>query len=85
MKMAFVLVAAVTFALLLNEVRFLRIQRSIQTMVYLPHFLSWVILAGILRTILARDGMMNDFLGCFRRRPGLFSRPAQHLSLGDRL
>jgi putative aldouronate transport system permease protein len=47
MKMAVVLVAAVAFALLLNEVRFLRIQRSIQTMVYLPHFLSWVILSSL--------------------------------------
>ncbi len=61
MKIVLFEIVAVTFALLLNEVRFLRIQRSIQTMVYLPHFLSWVILAGILRTILARDGMLNDF------------------------
>ena len=63
MKMVFVLITAVAFALLLNEVRYLRVRRSVQTMVYLPHFLSWVILAGILRTILARDGMVNDFLG----------------------
>lgn len=72
MKMVFVLITAVAFALLLNEVRFLRIRRSIQTMVYLPHFLSWVILAGILRTILARDGMVNDFLGIFGVAPIYF-------------
>ena len=72
MKTVFVLLAAVAFALLLNEVRFLRIRRSIQTMVYLPHFLSWVILAGILRTILARDGMVNDFLGLFGVEPVYF-------------
>jgi putative aldouronate transport system permease protein len=72
MKIIFILVSAVLFALLLNEVRFLRIQRSIQTMVYLPHFLSWVILAGILRTILARDGMLNDFLGVFGVGPFYF-------------
>ena len=72
LKIVIILVAAVTFALLLNEVRFLRIQRSIQTMVYLPHFLSWVILAGILRTILARDGMLNDFLGVFGIGPVYF-------------
>lgn len=72
MKIIFILVAAVTFALLLNEVRLLRVQRSIQTMVYLPHFLSWVILAGILRTILARDGMVNDFLGFFGIAPVYF-------------
>ena len=72
MKMVFVLLGAVTFALLLNEVRILRIQRSIQTMVYLPHFLSWVILAGILRTLLARDGMINDMLGVFGIGPVYF-------------
>ncbi len=72
MKMIFVLITAVVVALLLNEVRVLRIQRSIQTMIYLPHFLSWVILAGILRTILARDGMINDILSVFGVAPVYF-------------
>jgi putative aldouronate transport system permease protein len=72
MKMIFVLITAVVVALLLNEVRVLRIQRSVQTMIYLPHFLSWVILAGILRTILARDGMINDILGVFGVAPVYF-------------
>jgi putative aldouronate transport system permease protein len=53
-------------------VRLLRIQRSIQTMVYLPHFLSWVILAGVLRTILAREGLLNDFLGLIGIGPVYF-------------
>ncbi len=68
-KIVLILIVAVTFALLLNEVRFATAKRTIQTMVYLPHFLSWVILAGILRTILARDGMVNDFLGLFGIAP----------------
>lgn len=63
---------AVTFALLLNELRYMFVKRSVQTMVYLPHFLSWVILAGIFRTILARDGMLNDFLGWFGVEPVYF-------------
>jgi putative aldouronate transport system permease protein len=79
MKIVLLLLVAVVFALLLNEIRSNRVKRWIQTMVYLPHFLSWVILAGILRTILARDGMFNDFLGLmglgpfyFLGRPDLF-------------
>ncbi|MBO9393922.1 ABC transporter permease subunit [Caldilinea sp.] len=72
MKIVFMLLTAVLFALLLNEVRVLTIRRSIQTMVYLPHFLSWVILAGILRTILARDGMVNNLLGLFGIGPIYF-------------
>jgi putative aldouronate transport system permease protein len=65
MKVLFLLGVAVAFALFLNEVPFAPVKRWIQTMVYLPHFLSWVILAGILRTILARDGLFNDFIGLF--------------------
>ena len=42
------LVVPVTFALLLNEVRVRSFKRVVQTIVYLPHFLSWVILSGIL-------------------------------------
>jgi putative aldouronate transport system permease protein len=62
MKIVLLQTAAIGFALLLNELRFMRVKSAVQTMVYLPHFLSWVILAGILRTILARDGLVNDFL-----------------------
>lgn len=72
MKIIFLLLVAVIFALLLNEIRFMRLKRAIQTMVYLPHFLSWVILAGILRTILARDGLLNGFLGIFGAEPVYF-------------
>jgi putative aldouronate transport system permease protein len=63
MKIVLLISVAVTFALFLNEVPFIHVKRWVQTFVYLPHFLSWVILAGILRTILARDGLLNDFLG----------------------
>ncbi|MBI1295775.1 ABC transporter permease subunit [bacterium] len=53
---------AIVFALLLNEIGFMRVRRFVQTLVYLPHFLSWVILAGILRNLLARNGLVNDTL-----------------------
>jgi putative aldouronate transport system permease protein len=52
----------VTVALLLNEIRKSFVKRSIQTLVYLPHFLSWVILAGILKDILSPDGLVNSVL-----------------------
>ncbi|THF78745.1 ABC transporter permease [Cohnella fermenti] len=50
------LLTPLTFAILLNEVRQKYLTRSIQTMVYLPHFLSWVILGGILVEFLSSDG-----------------------------
>ena len=50
------LAVPIIFALLLNEIRLTRLKKVVQTMVYLPHFLSWVILAGILKDILSVDG-----------------------------
>jgi putative aldouronate transport system permease protein len=50
------LAVPLVFALLLNEVKHTGIKRSIQTLVYLPHFLSWVILGGILLDMLSPSG-----------------------------
>ncbi len=52
----------IVFALFLNEVRSLRFKKSIQTISYLPHFLSWVVLGGILATWLADVGIINNIL-----------------------
>ncbi|MFC4305387.1 ABC transporter permease subunit [Cohnella boryungensis] len=61
-KVALNLIIPFTFALLLNEVRHMGYKRSIQTLVYLPHFLSWVILSGILIDLLSQTGIVNQFL-----------------------
>jgi putative aldouronate transport system permease protein len=62
-KIFFGLVAPFLFAILLNEIRHMGMKRSIQTAVYLPHFLSWVILGGILLDILSTEGgMINKVL-----------------------
>ena len=58
------LIVPYIFALLLNEIRQSLIKRTIQTLVYLPHFLSWVILGGILIDILSPSGgLINQMLG----------------------
>jgi putative aldouronate transport system permease protein len=53
---------AVLFALMLNEVRARFFKRSIQTIVYLPHFLSWVILGGLMLDLLGSTGLVNQML-----------------------
>lgn len=63
---------AIVFALLLNEVRLLFFKRTIQTLVYLPYFLSWIVLGGILLDMLGADGIVNDFLGALGIGPLLF-------------
>ncbi|KAB8125675.1 sugar ABC transporter permease [Gracilibacillus oryzae] len=63
LKIIFGLAVPIVMALLLNEVRKMSVKRSIQTMVYLPHFLSWVILGGILIDILSvNGGIVNRLL-----------------------
>lgn len=54
---------AITFAILLNEVRHEAYKRSIQTLVYLPNFLSWVIVGGIFINLLSTKGPINGLLG----------------------
>jgi len=63
MKIAAGLIAPIVTALLLNEVRLRLFKRTVQTMIYLPHFLSWVILSGILMEVLSpTTGIVNDLL-----------------------
>mgnify|MGYP002574823671 CR=1 FL=1 len=52
----------IAFALLLNEIRMPRLKRSIQTMTYFPHFLSWVVMGGIVISWLSEGGLINDVL-----------------------
>lgn len=56
------IIVPVIFALLLNELTNKYVKRVYQTLVYIPHFLSWVIMAGVLADILAADGIVNQFL-----------------------
>ena len=73
MKIVAGLVAPIVTALLLNEVRRDVFRRSVQTAIYLPHFLSWVILGGILIDLLSpTNGIVNDVLGLFGIDPIFF-------------
>lgn len=52
----------ILISILLNEVRSSFCKRTIQTVIYLPYFISWVILAGIIQDIFAGDGIINQLL-----------------------
>jgi putative aldouronate transport system permease protein len=61
LRIVFGFPAPIILALLLNEVRSSGYKRLVQTVTYLPHFIGWVILAGIFRSLLARDyGVINN-------------------------
>lgn len=55
-------VMAIVFAILLNEVRSNGGKKTVQTISYLPHFLSWIIVTGILHDALSSSGIINEIL-----------------------
>jgi putative aldouronate transport system permease protein len=63
--------APIILALLLNEVKLRWFKNSIQTITYLPHFISLVVIIGLLREFTLTDGVVNDMLSLFGvdRRP----------------
>ncbi len=57
------------FAILLSEMRSGPLRKFTQVVSYLPHFLSWVVIAGIWITFLAKTGAVNQIRGMFGRVP----------------
>ena len=72
-KIVLHLLIPITVSILLNEIRSTGFRRTAQTLIYLPHFLSWIILGGILIDILSpSDGILNRVLGLFGMEPIFF-------------
>ena len=55
-------VMAILFAILLNEIKTKGSKKVVQTISYLPHFLSWIIVTGILHDALSGSGIINELL-----------------------
>lgn len=70
----------VIFALLLNEIRGQFFKRSVQTISYLPHFVSWVVVAGLVTKILSTDGgAINQLLMYLN----IIDTPIQFMAKGE--
>jgi putative aldouronate transport system permease protein len=61
--------APIILALLLNEIRSGALKRTVQTITYMPHFVSLVVVVGILFDFLARDGLVNQLIGYLGVQP----------------
>jgi len=61
-KIFFGMILAIAFAILLNEIRMKFLKSTVQTIVYLPHFLSWVVLAAVAVNLFNLDGSVNQIL-----------------------
>lgn len=62
-KLFLTMLVSIIFAILINEVRSSKLKRTVQTIVYLPHFISWVILASVFIDILSpSEGIVNKLI-----------------------
>lgn len=73
LKIILGMIVPICVALMLNEVRGKFFKRTVQTIVYFPHFLSWVILGGVLMDVLSpSSGIFNDIIKFFGGKPIYF-------------
>lgn len=79
-KLVFEFVTAITLAILLNELKNIIFKRVVQTISYLPHFISWVVASSIIMTALSVDeGIVNDVLMWL----GIIREPLMWLGVGE--
>lgn len=69
LQIAFAFPAPIALALLLNSLISVRIQRVVQWVVYLPHFISWVVVVAIWQDVLGGAGVFNTLLGAVGLEP----------------
>ncbi len=80
LKLAFAFPAPIILALMLNEVRNMAFKRIVQTVTYIPHFISWVVVSGLVFSMLAVDnGPVNDIMQKFH----LIKEPINWLSIPE--
>ena len=65
LKLVFAFPIPIVLAVMINSIRSPYIKRPVQTILYLPHFVSWVIVAGILFSLLDEDGVVYRVLEIF--------------------
>ena len=76
LNLATTFIMAILFAILLNELKSKGGKRVVQTISYLPHFLSWIIVTGILHDALSASGIVNEILGNLGATPiNFFAEP----------
>lgn len=53
----------IILAVLFNELRCLRFKKTVQTLIYMPHFLSWISVVGLFYTLFSNEGVFNSIMG----------------------
>ena len=65
LKVLFGFPSPIILAIVINEAKGVRFKRICQNIYYLPHFLNWVVLAGVFSSLFALDGLVNDAIQLF--------------------
>jgi hypothetical protein len=74
--------APIILALLLNEVRQMKFKKTVQTITYLPHFISLVVVTGIIKDFTQSTGFINDIIVAFGgERTSLIQNPALYRTI----
>lgn len=71
-KIVLGIVVPVAFTLMMNEMRSVTGKRVVQTLIYLPYFVSWVLLAGVFQKLLGVNGVVNKMIQALGGQPVLF-------------
>ncbi len=70
--------SSIIFAILLNELRCEKYKKAVQTFTYLPHFISTMVVCGLINTFVGREGLINDIIALFGgERGNLLADPAK--------
>ena len=72
LKLAFCFPAGVFYALLLNEIRQVRLKKAAQTISYLPHFISWVVAGGLISSMFSLNGPVNALIKALGGKPEIW-------------
>lgn len=78
LKLVFGFFPPILFALLLKEIKIPWLRKLTQTCSYLPYFISWIIMAGILKEILSQNGVMNQIVTMFGGEPHVWLSEPQY-------
>lgn len=78
LRVAVIFPVPILLSLMINEIRKSALKKGIQTVLYIPHFLSWVIVSGIIFDLFATSGLFNVVLGWFNQEPQLIMQDSAY-------
>lgn len=78
LKVAVIFPIPIILSLMINEIRFVLLKKGVQTALYIPHFLSWVIVAGITFEFFSLGGLFNTMRGWFELESNLVMQQSEH-------